>query len=76
MTKMVPTAQAGDDTIPDMLPVACDDNAKGTCTTETTKVTILMRKPKICQHHFKQLYFKNDVYPSNQVCSIDLSYLP
>ena len=37
MTKTVPSAKTGDSNIQYMLPVECDDNAKGKCTIETTK---------------------------------------
>ena len=46
MTKTVPAAQAGDGNTRDMLPVACDDNAKETCTSATIKSDSFDEKTK------------------------------
>ena len=73
--KIVSAAKSGYEKIQYMLPVVCDNNAKVTCKNSTTKVTLLIIKPKIRQHHFKQLYIYNVVYPSKQVFSTDLLYL-
>ena len=46
MVETVPAVQYGDNNIQYMLPVACDDNTKVTCTKSTTKSDSFDEKTK------------------------------
>ena len=67
MKKLVPAVQAGCDNIQYMFPVACDDTAKGTRTTETENSSSFDEKTENSSAPFKENLYK-------KICSVDLLY--